>query len=72
VDPLHAAIGVAEDEVDAPADDVSRRREQRPAQQQALAGLDVLVVGEGESFVGDQVVVNLVDVRVDVINLPRW
>ena len=49
---------------------VSSRRSARAStrQQQAVAGLDVLVVGEGESFVAIRVVVNLADVRVDVIN----
>ena len=49
---------------------VSSRRSARAStrQQQAVAGLDVLVVGEGESFVAIGVVVNLADVRVDVIN----
>ena len=32
-------------------------------QQQAVAGLEVLVVGEGESFVAIRVVVNLADAR---------
>ena len=49
---------------------VSSRRSARAStrQQQAVAGLDALVVGEGESFVAIRVVVNLADVRVDVIN----
>jgi len=45
----------------------SRSARASTRQQQAVAGLDVLVVGEGESFVAIRVV-NLADVRVDVIN----